>query len=297
MNFGFMQKLREQQEQGRDLGSAASLLQESAAARLGNGLEVDENAGFTPSAVAVDQNPALQAETNQAAENAQANLTPGAVVANEVIRRLEENSEGEESGLSRDNQDLRESLGQSLDWVRERFGDDAAAAASGMVMSATANGVTEDTLGEGLLNVAKFIDRNYGAAAGDAAIANFNADVNVALNEYFDNGKYETFHVASESPESVVAGAVAAGNAETEAITARFFARAVEENGGQEQVDPNQQLLEDIQKELENVAALQDLTTQLEENFNPAKVDAQAAVAAYTEQYAPAQPLFADIAV
>lgn len=285
MNQGFMQKLRSQREQGNDLGSAAGLLQDSAAAKLGNGLNVDERAGLTPAVVPQDQNPALATETQQGSQNPTP-LTIGDTVANEVIRRIEENTAGEGGEEPRDNRDLRDSLGRSMDWIRERFGDDAAAAASGMVMSATANGVTEDSLGDGLLNVAKFIDRNYGTAAGDDVITNFNANVNVALNDYFDNGSYETFH------------AVSAAEGGAQEITARFFARAVQaDTADVEQVDPNQQLLEDLKKELDSVAELQNLTTQLEDNFNPAKATPEAAIAAYTDQSAPSRPMFADIAV
>lgn len=286
MNTGFMQKLRAQQEQGTGLGSTADLLQDSAAAQLGNGLSVDERAGLTPQAVPLDQNPALTAENRDQGGQEPAPLTIGATVANEVLRRLEQGTAGEGGEEPRDDRDLRHSLGQSLDWIRQRFGDDAGSAAAGMVVSSTANGVTEDSLGDGLLDVARFIDRNYGTAAGDDVIATFNANVNVALNDYFDNGSYETFHAVSAADDG------------PQAIAARFFARAVQtDSTSVDQVDPNQQLLDDLRKELDNVAELQGLATQLEADFNPAKATPEAAIAAYTDQSAPSRPLFADIAV
>ena len=292
MNFNFMQKLKAQQEQGGDLGSNAQFMQQSATAQLGSGMNIDERAGFTPPMVPQDLLPAQSTEKSQQRNDQQQGpQTIGAAVANEVIRRLEEstNNEGGEGDQPKDHQDLRHSLGQTLDWINQRFGKEAATAAAGMVMSSTSSGVTEESIGDGLLQSVQLIDRNFGIAAGDATMANFNSNVNVALNNYFENGKTETFHAATTPIE---------GASANKDISARFFARAVQD-ASKETVDPNQKLLEELQKELDEVAELQNLTNQLEAKFNPTKAMAtpQAAINAYTEQSIPTEPLFADIAV
>jgi len=117
--------------------------------------------------------------------------TLGQTTADEIVRRMEAGL-GEE-GLERDATALRDSLASTLDWVRGRFGDQAGAAASGMLLAATADTVSEETLGQGLLDTLRLIDRTQGFAAGDQAIARFNTGVNGQLNAYFDNGLSEQF--------------------------------------------------------------------------------------------------------
>lgn len=93
---------------------------------------------------------------------------------------------------------LEESLSRAVDFVRSNFGDSAAQATMGLVYKSIGNGeVTEESLGKGLLNAVRFIDRNFGFAAGDKLMAHFNQDVNAAMNNYFDNGLMETFYAVS----------------------------------------------------------------------------------------------------
>lgn len=293
MNLGFMQQLKAKQEQGKDLGSAASLLQNSPGMRLGQGLNVDPaHAGLTPAAEALAKAPGQQDKFTNEVQPQPQELTLGATFANEVIRRMEE-TEGE-GGQAKDKSDLRHSLGQTMDWIREKFGDETAAAAAGMVLQSTSNGVNEESLGNGLLNTLKFIDRNFGYAAGDEAIAKFNGGVNEAINNYFENGKAEIFFAAPAPP--------AEGPSATQQVSVRTFMRAAENLApkGTSEAELNQKLLDDLKKSLDEVAELQDLTTQLEAQFNPtqaSKATIDTAMAAYTQAPAPAAPQFTSIAV
>ncbi len=134
------------------------------------------------------------------------------VFASEILRRAEagENgagdseSDGSQADASTDGQDLKGSalasaLADSMDFIRERYGSDAATAAMGLVLQHVGDGaLTEDSLGDGLVAALKFIDTNLGIAAGDAVMAEFNGALNTAINRYSENGAEEEF-VAVES--------------------------------------------------------------------------------------------------
>ncbi|MBZ2173283.1 hypothetical protein [Nitratidesulfovibrio sp. SRB-5] len=93
---------------------------------------------------------------------------------------------------------LSGALSGSVRWVADKFGDAAATAVMGIVYKSVGDGpVTEDSLGEGLLNALRFVDRQFGTASGDAFMAQLNGGgLNNALNDYFDNGLSERFMVA-----------------------------------------------------------------------------------------------------
>jgi len=290
MNLGFMQQLEARKKQGENLGSAASLLQ-TPGQRLGQGLNVNPaHAGLTPAAPALAKAPRQAGKLPEdfQKEQPQGELTLGATFANEIVRRMGE--QAGENGEVKDPTDLRHSLGQTMDWVRERFGDETAAAAAGMVLQSTSSGVNEETLGEGLLNTLKFIDRNFGIAAGDAAIGQFNQSINVELNNYFENGKAEVFHASTTSVE---------GPSPTQELSSRLFMRSVQEpkSGDKDEKTITEQLLEDLKAELDKTAELQDLTSKLEEQFNPANIAKPASAAAYTEAPVPTEPQLTSIAV
>ncbi|MUM77396.1 hypothetical protein GKC30_07115 [Pseudodesulfovibrio sp. F-1] len=167
--------------------------------------------------------------------------TLGRTTADEIVRRMEAGPD--EEGRERDATALRDSLAATLDWVRERFGNETGAAASGMLMAATADTVSEETLGQGLLDTLRFIDRNQGFAAGDEAIARFNAGVNGQLNAYFDNGRSEQF----------MAVQVDAGD-----TAARSFLRSAKVPAPVENI-PNlaEALLESLRQDLDETVQLQ----------------------------------------
>lgn len=93
---------------------------------------------------------------------------------------------------------LSGALSGSVRWVADKFGDAAATAVMGIVYKSIGDGpVTEDALGEGLLDALRFVDRQFGTTSGDAFMAQLNGGgLNDALNDYFDNGLSERFMVA-----------------------------------------------------------------------------------------------------
>uniref|UniRef100_B8DQC4 Uncharacterized protein n=1 Tax=Nitratidesulfovibrio vulgaris (strain DSM 19637 / Miyazaki F) TaxID=883 RepID=B8DQC4_NITV9 len=109
---------------------------------------------------------------------------------------------------------LSGALSGSVRWVADKFGDAAATAVMGIVYKSIGDGpVTEDSLGEGLLNALRFVDRQFGTASGDAFMAQLNGGgLNNALNDYFDNGLSERFMVAGAGnlADDAVQGAEAA---------------------------------------------------------------------------------------
>eukprot|EP00831_Metopus_contortus_P003753 TRINITY_DN11380_c0_g1_i2.p2 TRINITY_DN11380_c0_g1~~TRINITY_DN11380_c0_g1_i2.p2 ORF type:complete len:400 (-),score=111.56 TRINITY_DN11380_c0_g1_i2:211-1410(-) len=270
MNQGFMQQLKAQQEQGKDLGSKASLLENSPGFRLGQTAEINPaKDGLTPAAKALANAPGQVKKRSADTES----LTLGQTFANEIVRRMGEITD--ENGEVKDSSGLNDSLASTMDWLRGKFGDETAAAAAGMILQATSSGVTEDTLGEGMLNALKLIDRNFGIAAGDTVMAQFNGGINQALNSYFDNGKNELFFDA---------GALSQDGQPTAAqdVSARFFMQTQAADSDEtDSTDALADILEELKGELDKIAALQDLTTQLEAEFNPAQASMQTAVNAY----------------
>ncbi|WP_428566195.1 MAG: hypothetical protein ACP59X_05910 [Solidesulfovibrio sp. DCME] len=96
--------------------------------------------------------------------------------------------------------DLQGSLADVIDYVREKHGNAAATAVMGIVEKGVGDGSGgEDALGDSLVSALKFIDRNFGIASGDAAIATFNGALNDAVNGYFQNGKSEVFYAATST--------------------------------------------------------------------------------------------------
>jgi len=289
LNHGFMQKLEAQKAQGKNLGDAASLLAGSAGSRLGAGLSV---AGRTTAQTALE----TVAETSQAATqlSGQGPSTLGQTVAGEIIRRMGDLTD--ENGETKDASGLGDALASALDWVRDQYGDEAGAAASAMLLSSTEGEVTEETIGDGLLSTLQFIDRNFGIAAGDNAIATFNAGVNAELNAFFDNGQDEIFYVADAG--TAESGA-SSGTSESASLTARFFARAVQDADAGDGDTPSltEQLLEQLKSDLEETAGLTDLASQLDMQFNPARAYMGNALAAYAQYPAMSGAQFADFAV
>ncbi|MDD3311918.1 hypothetical protein [Pseudodesulfovibrio sp.] len=289
LNHGFMQKLQAQKTQGKNLGDAASLLAGSAGSRLGDGLSV---AGRTTAQAAME----TVIETSQAATrlSGRGPSTLGQTVADEIVRRMGDLTDG--NGETKDASGLRDSLASALDWVRGRFGDEAGAAASAMLLSSTDGAVTEETVGDGLLSTLQFIDRNFGIAAGDNAIATFNSGVNAELNAFFDNGKNEIFYASDSAPTG---SGSAEGTSENASLTARFFSRAVQDAdaGAGDAPSLTEQLLEQLKDDLEETAGLTDLAAKLDMQFNPARASIENAVAAYSQYAAPAEARFADMVV
>lgn len=117
--------------------------------------------------------------------------------ATDLALRLQAQADSDDTDVST----LASALMDSMDFIGNEFGADAATAAMGIVYSRLGNDeITEEALGNGLLDVVRLMDRNFGFEGGDKVMAQFNGELNNALNNYFDNGLTEKFYAAT--PES-----------------------------------------------------------------------------------------------
>jgi hypothetical protein len=268
MNLGFMHQLQARKDKGASLGSSESALLEASGAGMAGGLSVRNADDATALARLTGQEPgetgaALNPGVLPGVLPDAAPRTIGETVANEVIRRMAPGAD--ENGEPRDAAGLRDSLASTLDWVRDRFGDETATAAAGMVMAATDGTVDEQSLGDGLLDVLRFIDRTQGVAAGDEAIARFNTGINTQLNSYFDNGQSELFYAVESG--AVEGGAQATGAGD---ISARFFSRSTQSAApAKDAANLTEQLLDSLKQELDSAAGMQDLASRLDAAFDP----------------------------
>ncbi|NDV24364.1 hypothetical protein [Desulfovibrio sp. JC022] len=115
-----------------------------------------------------------------------------------------ENQKGAEGDFQnpKDPSDLAGALASAADFIEGKFGHEAATAFKGIVIANSGDQITEESLSNGLLKSVQFIDRNFGFAAGDQVMDNFNSNLNNAMNEYFENGLQE--HFFAVSPDSGV---------------------------------------------------------------------------------------------
>lgn len=96
--------------------------------------------------------------------------------------------------------DLQAALSDAVDYVRQQHGDAAATAVMGIVIKGVGDGSGgEDALGDAMVSALKFIDRNFGVAAGDAAMAKFNGALNTSINDFYQNGHLEQFYASDGS--------------------------------------------------------------------------------------------------
>jgi len=126
--------------------------------------------------------------------------------AAEIMRRLQSATTAsnaaanEKSGVA-DN--LQTALADTIDYVREKHGDAAATAVMGIILKGVGDGSGgEDTLGNALVSSLSFIDRNFGIASGDAAMAQYNGSLNSAVNDYYKNGHNETFYASDGTTDT-----------------------------------------------------------------------------------------------
>ncbi|MFP5240599.1 MAG: hypothetical protein ACLGQW_12270, partial [Acidobacteriota bacterium] len=99
---------------------------------------------------------------------------------------------GSQAANSQPQGKLERALEHAVNYVQNHFGDNAARVVMGLVIAKTGGqNVTEESLGEGLVDGLEFIDRTFGTKAGDKAIAFFNGELNKTINGYFQNGQNE----------------------------------------------------------------------------------------------------------
>lgn len=111
---------------------------------------------------------------------------------------------------------LGKALSRAVEYIRGKFGNDAATTAMGIVyQNAGDEPLTEESLGKGLLNIVRMVDRNYGFAAGDGVMAQFNGELNNSLNDYFDNGFQETFFAVTPESSQKMADVLATAKADS----------------------------------------------------------------------------------
>jgi hypothetical protein len=123
---------------------------------------------------------------------------------------------------------LKQSLADSIDYVRENFGDEAATAMIGLVSKGMAGGeASEEALGQSLLTVVKFMDRNFGFEGGDKIMAQFNGQLNDSLNRYFENGFEEQFY-AVNGPEGTFNALTSAISQTMNSVTEKYGADAAQ---------------------------------------------------------------------
>lgn len=266
MKNGFMQEMMANRNRGNSFGNRRVGSEDNAGLHLGQYMHLNPaKAGLTPAREALAAAPGQEEKLSKDFPD-----TIGKAFANEIMRRMGEQTD--ENGQPKDSTELRQKLGSTMDWVRERYGDETAAAAAGMIIQATSSGVTEETLGNGLLNTLKFIDRNFGIAAGDEAIAKFNSGINQSVNEFFDNGQNELFFAVESSTDTTA----------SRDLHARFISQVAENTDDNEDaLEGLTEILDDLRGELNKIGELNNLVTQLEADFSPAKASAETALAAY----------------
>lgn len=145
---------------------------------------------------AYSQQPIILGGVRQYAPRPTLSLDRGAIdaFAGEITRRAGQTVSGGDTARSIDDKGLSTALTNSVEFVKNTFGDNAGRAVMGIVLSHAGDGpLSEETLGDGFVSALEFIDRNFGIAAGDQAMGFFNGELNQALNGYFQNGKQESF--------------------------------------------------------------------------------------------------------
>lgn len=147
---------------------------------------------------------------------------------------LASGGEGDAAGAGR--QQLAASLEDAMRHVADAHGDRAATAFMGLVMKRIGDGtVNEESLGNGLLDGLRFIDRQFGTAAGDSLIARFNGGLNDSLNGFFGNGHDELF----------IASTTMVGQGDT-SVTGGVLPTLTSAEGSPESGDLLKQMLEDL---------------------------------------------------
>lgn len=164
----------------------------------------------------------------------------------------------DEQGQDKDASGLVSSLTSTVRWMKDRYGDDAATAAMGMILGSTQAGATEDSLSDGLLKTLRMVDNNFGFDAGDAAISRFNGSLNNEINAFFDNGQTERFMAVDLTEGQDGSGGLNLNSqalaAAVDSAVSQMAANLADKIGdsGTASTDPTQALLDSLAQQAED---------------------------------------------
>ena len=166
---------------------------------------------------------------------------------------------------------LEKALAGMMDNIVEKFGTQAGAVAQALVYKRIGEDeITEENLGNGLLDALKFIDRQFGPEAGDELIAVMNTGINKELNAFFDNGHNEEFYVSTDAADAAASKAAAGGQ-----MLAGWMNKTADTGGEMPSImDVLKQLAKELEeklrKEMENASPdmlSADISTQMAEQL------------------------------
>lgn len=168
----------------------ASSLNSRYSAQVGQGSRTSLQGGSRGFGAGATQ-PNLSAPSDKNVQNTFASMIADKAVKPETSDSPEKGESAKDS--TADSSSLAKSLENAANFIKNEFGDDASTAFMGIVIKHSGENVTEESLGNALLQSVKFFDRNFGFSAGDKVMDQFNSDINKSMNEYFDNGLQEHF--------------------------------------------------------------------------------------------------------
>lgn len=151
---------------------------------------------------------------------------------------------------------LADSLASTAEWMNEKYGAKAGTAVLGILAGYVGNGnVGEEALSKGMLAAIRFTDRNYGISAGDALASRLNSDLNVKVNDYFDNGLSEQIYTSTVAANDVSRTLSVA----TQGIAERF--------GPEEAASAQQMLLDSLKDGTGLRDSLKEIVSYFEEKY------------------------------
>ncbi len=155
-------------------------------------------------------------------------------------------------GNEKDVSDLINSLSEAVAYLRDKHGEKTATLAMALIMGSGGNASSEESLSKGLVKVLKLVDRNFGIAAGDEAMAHFNGAPNQEMNDYFENGLNEKFLVKNQETPGLGLAMADMKNR---------FARQAAATSDTSETDQtlNNDLLKDLSTELEDATSPEEL--------------------------------------
>ncbi len=174
----------------------------------------------------------------------------GDLFAINMHRRLAGRTDAE--GNEKDVSDLVKSLSEAVGYLHDKHGEKTATLAMALIMGSGGNASSEKSLSKGLVKVLELVDRKFGIAAGDEAMARFNGALNREMNDYFENGLSEKFLVKNQDVPGI---SMAMAD-----MKSRFARQAAVATGsGETEQSLNDKLLEDLSTELEETTSPEEM--------------------------------------